>query len=69
MSPQHSAIVTLLFGAGVLLAVVTRPGSPEPVAGLQPEPAKAEVAALNQRPAEETLPPVRVILPSPYQAR
>ena len=66
MTPRQFAIVTLLFGAGLVLAGIARPAPP---AGLQQEPAKAEVAVLNQRPVDETAVPIRVILPSPYEAR
>ena len=46
MTLRQFAIVTLLFGAGLLAASVARPGSWEPAIGSSPEPVKATVALL-----------------------
>ena len=77
MTPRQFAIVSLLFGAGLLAASVARPGNWEAV-GSSPEPVRATVATLAEpqavaTPAEpegaKTQQPIRVILPSPYEER
>jgi hypothetical protein len=70
MTPRQFGIVTLLFGASLIAASFARPGTWETAIGSrQVEPGKATVAALADVPAEDQQPPIRVILPSPYEGR
>jgi hypothetical protein len=74
MTPRQFAIVTLLFGAGLLSASVARPGNWEAV-GSSPVTATVAprvgppAAALPAPSAATAEPSIRVVLPSPYEER
>jgi hypothetical protein len=68
MTPRQFGIVTPLFGASLIAAGFAQAGTWETALGSrQAEPAKAAVAALADAPAQQ--PPIRIILPSPYEGR
>jgi hypothetical protein len=71
MTPRQFAIVTLLFGAGLLAASVARPGNREavPVTATVAPRVEPPAAALPAPSAATAEPSIRVVLPSPYEER
>ena len=73
MTSRQLALLTLLFGAALVAGSSARPGNWEAVAGPQQPVVEASIAAPVSPPVvsppSEPAKHIRVILPSPYEAR